>query len=158
MKYTLSCFLATWIFSVLAIAPTPLETLITDTLSSSGIILDHTNNPKLYRLGDAITRAETVGIGLKAAQIQLPDDYFCKNYFRDVKYDRLNNWVCRAIEMGADANLITRTNDRARPGDPVTRIEALAIIMRAGRVPYEINVERKDYPNSVPQWQVDILE
>lgn len=75
-----------------------------------------------------------------------------------MQYDRINNWVCRAIEIASDYNIISRTNDSARPKTPISRIEALAITMRAGKVPYAKNVDRTNYPATMPQWEIDILE
>jgi hypothetical protein len=155
MKYLLSFLLC---ISVVYAAPTPLETTITETLVAKKIIVDQSKNPKWYRLTDTITRSETVGVALRVADVSLEDTYFCKNYFRDVKYDRLNNWVCRAMEIAADYNIISRTNDYAKPKNAITRIEALAIIMRAGKVPYQKNVDRTNYPKTMPQWEIDILE
>ncbi|MCB9806319.1 hypothetical protein H6768_00125 [Candidatus Peribacteria bacterium] len=154
-KLLLLCLLAPLLLQA---APTPLETTIADTLASYDIIVDNSKNPNGYRLADTITRAEAVGVALKVADISLPEKYFCKNYFKDVQYDRINNWVCRAIEMAADYNIISRTNEAARPRIPISRIEALAIVMRAGKVPYAKNVDRTNYPATMPQWEVDILE
>jgi len=139
-------------------APTPLENTIVETLVAKGIIVDQSKNPAGYRLSHTITRAEAAGVALRVADIPLEDTYFCKNYFRDVKYDRLNNWVCRAIEIAADYNIISRVNDQAKPKSPVTRIEALAMIVRAGKIPYPKNVDRTQYPKNMPQWQIDLLE
>jgi len=139
-------------------APTPLETTIADTLAAYGIIVDQGKSPAGYRLGDTITRAEAVGVALKVAEVNLPEKYFCRNYFRDVQYDRLNNWICRAIETASDYNIISRTNDLARPKTPISRIEALAIVMRAGKVSYAKNIDRGNYPKDMPQWEIDILE
>ena len=61
------------------------ENLIVKQSSSSG-----------FRLDDTITRAEVVGTALK---FRLPENYKCKNYFSDVKN---NDWICRAVEIGAD--------------------------------------------------------
>jgi len=156
MKNIFLSFLALSLISYAA--PTPLENTIADTLASYDIIVDQWKNPARYRFTDTITRAEAVGIALKVSEVSLPDKYFCRNYFRDVAYDRMNNWVCRAIEMAADYNIISRTNDTARPRSPISRIEALAITMRAGKIPYAKNVDRSNYPLSMPQWQVDLLE
>lgn len=89
---------------------------------------------------------------------RLEERYFCRNYFIDVKYDRLNNWVCRAVEKAADLGIISRKNNYARPQDPITRIEALAIVMRAGNIPYEKDVDRTHYPLNMDQWIIDILD
>lgn len=155
MKYILSSLLL-FVFLTNA-APTPLEVTIVDTLAHYDIIVDQKTTTG-YRLGDTITRAEAVGVALKVAEVELPEKYFCRNYFRDVQYDRLNNWICRAIETASDYNIISRTNDLARPKTAISRIEALAIVMRAGKVPYAKNVDRANYPKDMPQWEVDILE
>jgi hypothetical protein len=153
-KYILS-FL--FISSLVSAAPTPLEVTIADTLASYDIIVEQKATTG-YRLGDTITRAEAVGVALKVTEVTLPEKYFCRNYFRDVQYDRINNWICRAIETASDYNIISRTNDLARPKTPISRIEALAIVMRAGKIPYAKNVDRSNYPVDMPQWEVDILE
>lgn len=153
-KYILSLL---FISSIISAAPTPLEVTIADTLASYDIIVEQ-KTTTAYRLGDTITRAEAVGVALRVADITLPEKYFCRNYFRDVQYDRLNNWICRAIETASDYNIISRTNDLARPKTPISRIEALAIVMRAGKIPYAKNVDRSAYPADMPQWEVDILE
>lgn len=139
-------------------AATPLEASIADTLASYNIIVNNSQNPAGYRLGDTVSRAEAIGIALRVGDIPLPEKYFCKNYFRDVAYNPVNNWICRAIEIAADNTIISRENPTARPDTPISRIEALAIIMRAGKVPYARNVSRTNYPASMPQWQIDILE
>lgn len=153
-KYIISLLL---LASFTHAAPTPLEVTIADTLASYDIIVEQ-KTTTAYRLGDTITRAEAVGVALRVADVTLPEKYFCRNYFRDVQYDRINNWICRAIETASDYNIISRSNDLARPKTPISRIEALAIVMRAGKVPYAKNVDRSGYPADMPQWEVDILE
>ena len=100
-------------------------------LAEQGIIVKQSNETK-YRLDDTITRAEVVGIALKIKGTGLPNDYFCKNYFSDVKFVSFSNdqWICRAVELAADNSLITRSNAKFRPQDRITRTEALAIIMK----------------------------
>lgn len=85
-----------------------------------------------YRLDDTITRAEVVGISLKIKWVTLPEKYTCKNYFSDVKYDVVNNWKCRAVEIAADNGLVSRNNKIFRPQDRITRAEALSILIKAG--------------------------
>jgi hypothetical protein len=142
----------------LSYAATPLEASIADTLASYDIIVNNARNPAQYRLGDTITRAEAVWVALRVGDIALPEKYFCRNYFRDVAYNPVNNWICRAIEIASDNSIISRENANARPSTPISRIEALAITMRAGKVPYARNVSRANYPADMPQWQIDILE
>lgn len=151
------------VFLILALSPltqatTSLEATIADTLASYDIIVNNSKNPAQYRLADTITRAEAIGVALRVGDVALPEKYFCKNYYRDVAYNPINNWICRAIEIASDNSIITRENTLARPSTPISRIEALAITMRAGKVPYERNVDRTNYPTTMPQWQIDLLE
>ena len=154
MKYFLFSLL---FIASISSATTSLELTIADTLANYDIIVDQ-KTPAGYRLNDTITRAEATGVALNVADVELPEKYFCRNYFRDVQYDRVNNWVCRAIEIASDYDIISRMNDLAKPKTPISRIEALAIIMRAGKVSYAKNVDRSSYPATMPQWEVDILE
>lgn len=96
-------------------------------LAEKGLIVSYTNTPENYRLDDTITRAESMGIALKIKWIVLPN-YQCKWYFADV---RNHDWICRAVELAADAWIVSRANTKARPQDSITRAEALAIIMNA---------------------------
>lgn len=100
------------------------------------------NNPENYRLYDPISRQEAIGMVLKLTNITLPENYFCQNYFRDVAYVAGNNWVCRAIEIAADAGIVSRNNQYARPLDTVSRSEALGLIFVAKGISYEKNIAR----------------
>jgi hypothetical protein len=139
-------------------AVTPLQAKIANTLANNNIIVNSAEDPTKYRLDDKITRSETVWVALKVWEIQLPEKYFCKNYFKDVAYNALNNWVCRAIEIASDYGIISRKNGTARPEDPISRSEALAVIMLAGKISYPKNINRGNYPRHMKQWQVDIVE
>lgn len=97
-------------------------------------IITKQTNIEGYRLGATITRAEVVGIALKIKWVSLPNNYYCKNYFSDVKYNEGNNWICRAVELAADNWLISKSNKTFRPQDTITRAEALAIITKAGGI------------------------
>lgn len=99
-------------------------------LASQNIILKQPST-KDYRFNDNITRAEAVGIALKVKWVISPQSYQCKNYYSDVKYNPINNWICRAVELAADNNLISRTNTKFRPQDKITKAEALSIILKA---------------------------
>lgn len=102
-------------------------------LADQNIIVKQTAESK-YRLDDTITRAEVVGMALKIKSTTLPESYSCKNYFSDVKYDAKNNWVCRAMEIGADGGIISKSNIRGRPSDIVTRAEALAMVVKVSGI------------------------
>lgn len=70
-------------------------------------------------------------MALTVKGIPLPENYICKKYFTDVTK---NDWVCRAVELAADNGIISRANTRARPMDTVTQAEALAILLKTGKV------------------------
>lgn len=99
-------------------------------LAKQGIVQPR-KHPSLYRLDDLILRQEVIGMVLKIKGVTLPEKYTCKNYFADVTQDE---WVCRAIELAADNGIISRENKNARPRDTVTRAEALAMLLKTGKV------------------------
>lgn len=84
-----------------------------------------------FRLDDTILRQEVIGMALKIQGIPLIENYTCKKYFQDATQ---NDWVCRALELAADSGLISRANTYARPTDRVTRSEALAILLKTGKI------------------------
>ena len=94
-------------------------------LAQEGIIVDQSSNPTHYRFGDKILRQEIVAIALKMRGVELPQNYACKKYFSDVT---ANGWVCRAVELAADNGIISKTNNKFRATDSVTRAEALAML------------------------------
>jgi hypothetical protein len=47
-----------------------------------------------------------------------------------VKYDAKNNWICRAVELAADAELVSRSNAKFRPQDNISRAEAFSILFQ----------------------------
>lgn len=96
-------------------------------LAGKGIITTQSTTAG-YRLDDTITRAEVAGIALKLRGTTLPEGYTCKRYFGDTIR---NDWICRAVELAADAGLVSRTNTKFRPQDKITRAEALVMLMRA---------------------------
>lgn len=100
-------------------------------LASENIIVDQSQAPAQYRLDDKILRQEVIGMALKIKGITLPENYSCKGYYSDTKN---NDWVCRAIEIAADNEMITRENATAHPGKYITRAEALAMLMNAGNM------------------------
>lgn len=82
-------------------------------------------------------RQELIGTALRLAGVELPKNYSCRGYFTDANFvsSSADAWVCRAFELGADNSFVTRANKTTRPRDKVTRAEALAIIVQAGKVP-----------------------
>lgn len=105
-------------------------------IAQAGLIVSH-EAVELYRLDDPMLRQELVGTALKLAGVDLPKEYACRGYFTDANFapSSTDAWVCRAFELGADNSFVTRANKTTRPRDKVTRAEALAIIVQAGKVP-----------------------
>lgn len=131
-------------------------------LAEQGIIVNQStmspvSNPSLttdvqeasmYRLYDTIIRQEVLGIALKLRWIQLSDSYSCRNYYRDTT----EWWVCRAAELSADYDIVTRANLNFRPHDTLTLAEALGITIKA------LNINLSTTPTStisgtLPDWQ-----
>lgn len=133
-RILLSSLVATSIF---AFGYTEIDIWNAKSLANLGIIVEQ-STIREYRLDENITRAEVAGIALKLYGTKLPDPYICKGYFSDVTN---NNWICRAVELAADAELVSRANTRFRPQDKITRAEALAIILRARWLKLEIYSE-----------------
>lgn len=97
-------------------------------------IINKQNDNKNYRFNNTITRAEAIKIALTLKGTASLASYTCKKYFSDTT---ANDWICRVVEMAADAWLITRANIKFRPQDTISRAEALAIMMKAGWVAVE---------------------
>lgn len=97
----------------------------------------------------------------------LPENYQCKGYYTDT---RSNGWICRAIEIAADHGIISRNNMQARPHDPITRAESLAIMIKASLYPltkprrieqpdgstWSLYEDLKSY--GYTQWQADMMD
>jgi len=102
----------------------------------------------MYRLYDTIIRQEVLGIALKIRGVQLPDSYTCRNYYRDTA----EWWVCRAAELSADQDIITRANLHFRPHDTLTLAEALGIIIKALNIPLS-TTPTNTLTGGEPEWQ-----
>lgn len=70
-----------------------------------------------------------------------------------------DQWICRAVELAADAGFVSRANTTFRPQDKITIAEALAIMVKSGGITYPRNIVRNDeyFSNSIPQWIVDLV-
>lgn len=130
-------------------------------LAEQGVITSQ-SSAKWYRLDDTITRAEVIGIALKLKWITLPDSYYCKNYFSDVKYNANNNWICRAVELAADDGIISRANTKARPQVSITRAEALGVVINSRRLTvhdipgYDDGIDAPFFDTEI-NWQRDAI-
>ena len=145
------------VFSVFAYDDTDIN--IANSLASEDIIVDQSQSPAQYNLDAKILRQEVIGIALKIKWTTLPGDYTCKGYYSDTKQ---NDWVCRAIELAADDWVITRGNKTANPGKYITRAEALAMLMNAAGVAWDLSPD--ELPPDVPytyddanEWQYNLL-
>ena len=139
------------IISAYSFAYTDLDVSNAQYLADQKLITKQSSEAK-FRLDDTITRAEVVGMALKIQWKTLPENYTCKNYFSDVKYDAKNNWICRAVELAADAELVSRSNAKFRPQDNISRAEALAILTP------DATTENLSYTtNEWNQWQKETL-
>lgn len=154
LLFTVYCLLFTWS----ALAYTSGDVANARLLANKGIIVAQSTTAG-YRLDDTITRAEATGIALKVKWIILPEKYMCKNYFTDVKYNPINNWICRAVELAADAVIISRINTKFRPHDTITRAEALAILMSSRWIvaPSGATLPIFPYSDVSESWQRDMV-
>lgn len=96
-------------------------------LSKRGII-NRQNTARAYRLDDTLTRAELIKIALILKKAKVPAAYQCRGYFADVT---INNWICRAVEMAAEENLISQENLYFRPQAKITKAEAVSILLKS---------------------------
>lgn len=158
MKKIFSAFLMVC-FSVLAYAQDGLSDarslaeqgiIINQSISlvSSSTITQDIQEASMYRLYDTIIRQEVLGIALKLRDIQLSDSYTCRNYYGDTT----EWWVCRAAELSADADIITRANLHFRPRDTLTLAEALGITIKALNLPFS-TTSTSTIAGTEPDWQ-----
>lgn len=82
----------------------------------------------------------------------LPDSYTCRNYYRDTA----EWWVCRAAELSADSDIITRANLHFRPHDRVTLAEGLGITLKSLGIPLS-TTSTSTIAGSLPDWQKRLI-
>ena len=95
-KFLLSSII---IASGFAFAYTSIDVSNAEFLANRGVI-NKQSDVKNYRLNDTISRAELIKIALTIKGTANPASYTCKKYFSDTT---ANDWICRAIEIAADA-------------------------------------------------------
>jgi S-layer homology domain len=158
MKKLLSLFALCSLLFALSEARAYTETDVDNaTYLASKNIITAQSTTGWYRLDDTITRAEVAGIALKVRGATFPEWYICKKYFSDTLK---NDWICRAVELAADAGFISRTNTKFRPQDNITRAEALAILMKSIGInaPSWASFDIFPYSDVVPSsWQANII-
>jgi plastocyanin len=111
-----------------------------------------------YKLSSAVLRQETVSLAVKLASIELPGNYVCQGYFRDVTKTKPNMWACRVVEIAADRSIITRARGHFEPEGSITRVEALAMLMKAAAI-NGADAGQTDavFDAGVEGWQKDII-
>lgn len=82
----------------------------------------------------------------------MSDSYSCRNYYRDTS----EWWVCRAAELSADNDIVTRANTSFRPHDTLTLAEALGITLKS------LNIQLSTTATStisatLPDWQKRVI-
>ena len=99
-----------------------------ESLANEGIISKQ-NDAKGYQLQKPIIRQEAIAIVGKASGAISADDgsYSCKNQFSDVN----EGWVCRSVELAANAGIVNKNNQRFRPKDKVSYFEAAVMALKS---------------------------
>lgn len=82
-----------------------------------------------YQLEKPIVRQEATAIIGKASGSVIGDDsgYVCRRMFSDVR----EGWVCRSVEIAADAGIINKSNTKFRPKDKVSYFEAAVMALKS---------------------------
>ncbi|USN58873.1 MAG: S-layer homology domain-containing protein [Candidatus Peribacteria bacterium] len=120
-------------------------------LASEGIIADQSANTDLYRLGDTITRKETMKIVMKLHGSEVKDT--CEGKFSDVPAD----WGCKYIEAALNAGLIAG-NATFRPDDNITKTEAMKLILKAKGVEKTQETENWQEDYMMTAYEYGIIE
>ena len=76
----------------------------------------------------------------------------CRDFFRDTG----EWWVCRAAELSADADIVTRANLLFRPRDTLTLGEALGILFKAQNISLSTTAT-SIVPGNLPDWQKRLI-
>jgi len=142
---------------------TKTQTWITQSISQSNWdalvnawIVKKQDNEDWYRLNDFVLRQEVIWMAIKLWGFSLPENYSCKWYFKDVSTIKPNNWACRVVEISADNSIITKANSNFRPEDKITKIEALAILLKWAKIDVTQFTSSNFSDVSIP-WQINIV-
>ena len=93
-------------------------------LSSLGIIVDQSANAAAYRLGDNLPRREATKVMMNLTNIEVPNN--CSGNFADLTS---SDWGCKYAET-ALANGMVAANVNFRPGELVSKVEALKMVFQ----------------------------
>nr|MDD3719799.1 S-layer homology domain-containing protein [Candidatus Gracilibacteria bacterium] len=112
-------------------------------LASKSFIKDYHTNVKEYRIGDSITRKESMKILANVAALKV--ETTCLSSFKDVSDD----WGCKYIEAALKAGFI-KQSDKFRPDDNITKAEVMKLLFKARNLEkkYNTGIWQEDYMNS----------
>lgn len=118
-------------------------------LATQGVVSYRNTCPE-YNLDRGITRQEVAAVALKVGEvcgsitnIAPVGNYTCDNVFTDVSSSNPNDWACRVAEILARDGIVTQSDKNQygdvffRPLKNVTRAEALAMILNAGKLEFQ---------------------
>ena len=94
-------------------------------LAEKWVIVDNSTDAGAYRLDDTITRREMLKIMMKLSGKTVTD--VCNGSFSDMK---TWDWGCKYAEAALTSKYIA-ANASFRPGDNISKIESLKMIMQA---------------------------
>ncbi|MBP7773718.1 S8 family serine peptidase [Candidatus Gracilibacteria bacterium] len=125
-------------------------------LASFGIVKQQ-DSEEAYNLNSNVLRQEVIGMAMKLGGFNLPESYTCRNIFKDVSSSKPNTWVCRAVEIGADNDIVSTLNKSFNPESSITRAEALALLMKAAGIKIETSNTTPKYSDVTEGWQINLI-
>ncbi len=120
-------------------------------------IVKQQDSEEAYNLNSNVLRQEVIGMAMKLWKYNLPDGYACKKLFKDVSSTKPNNWVCRAVEIGAENGIVSTLNKSFNPESSITRAEALAILMKAAGIKIDESGAPSKYSDVTEAWQINLV-
>lgn len=125
-------------------------------LASFGIVKQQ-DSEEAYNLNSYVLRQEVVWMAMKLWKFDLPESYLCKRMFKDVSSTKPNNWICRAVEIGAENGIVSSLNKSFNPESSITRAEALAILMKAAGIKINESSTVSKYSDVTIAWQINLV-
>lgn len=125
-------------------------------LASFGIVKQQ-DSEEAYNLNSNVLRQEVIGMAMKLWKYNLPEGYTCKKIFKDVSSTKPNNWVCRAVEIGAENGIVSALNKSFNPESSITRAEALAILMKAAGIKIDESSAPSKFSDVTVAWQINLV-
>jgi len=119
---------------------------IANSLAEKWLIANHKTNPDLYNLEKTISREEFIKIAINLSKQPLNNSW--KSSFKDVKS---TDWSSKYIETALSHWYISK-NEYFRPKAPITKIEALKILMNIANINKSSN---KDWKVAYKEWAIN---